>query len=143
MFVNFWIFYVATMSGHLMRILIWAVFKIIISHVCWVPSGKETFGQNTRFLPELRLIWLRQCSTNFFASRHPWHLKRTFATPFAIKIDESGAFNEYSKNLATPKKIHATPRLRNTGLRCHLTASKIEFFLFLCYLLAVKTASIV
>ena len=65
---------------------------------------------------------LVQCSAKIFAWRHPWHLKRTLATPSDIEIGKSGALNEYSRNLATPKKIHAipqgvtTPSLRNTGL---------------------------
>ena len=60
--------------------------------------------------------FIGQCSAKCFASRHPWRLKRTFATPSAIEIDKSGAFNEYSRNLATPKKNYATPSLRNTAI---------------------------
>ena len=45
-----------------------------------------------------------QCSTYFFVSRHPWFLKRTFVTPSSTGIDNFGAFLEYSRIRATPKK---------------------------------------
>ena len=57
------------------------------------------------------MFCLTQCSANFFASRHHCHLKRTFVTPSTTGIDESGAFNEYSRNLATPT-------LRNRRFMC-------------------------
>ena len=67
------------------------------------------------------MIWIGAVFRKLFCLATPltlksFKLKRTFATPSDIEIDKSGAFNEYSRNLATPKKIYATPSLRNTGL---------------------------
>ena len=45
-----------------------------------------------------------QCFANF-ASRHLLTLKTNFYWNC-----ESGALNEYSRNLATPKKVYATPK---------------------------------
>ena len=64
---------------------------------------------------------LKQCSANFFASRHPWHSKRTFVTP-STGIDKSGAFNEYSRHLTTLKTVYATPSLWITALKLYLFA---------------------
>ena len=64
---------------------------------------------------KFKLIWVSKIA-NFFASRHPWRLKRTYSTPSTIGVDKTGTFNEYSRDFATPKKIYATPSLRNTGL---------------------------
>ena len=39
------------------------------------------------------------------------------ATPSSTGIDKSGAFNEYSRSLATLKKVYATPSLLNTAVK--------------------------
>ena len=81
--------------------------KTLLNEKHYFIIGRATFIDTEAWWQVLHP--LSQCSVNFFASRHPWLLKWTFATPSAIEIDKSGAFNEYSRNLATPS-------LRNTAL---------------------------
>ena len=78
----------------------------------------------------LRTVWCLKLKVQWFflfvlsllviclsivVKRQYWDYLGQYSANF-FGIDKSGAFNEYLRNLATPKKVYATPSLRNTDL---------------------------
>ena len=101
--------------------------KIWFMNLIYIQSGFIHFKLDLGFLFSdsnffffLDSFHFRAVFRNLFCLATPLTLKTNFCDTFYYWVDESGAFNEYFRNLATPKRFTcrhlATPTLRNTAL---------------------------
>ena len=111
-------------------------FILIIDSKIWDFFCSKTFKVDNF------LLTIAQCSANFSVSRHPWHLKRTFATSSPTGIDKFGAFFcVFKKSRDTQKRLTDTLGCLDTYFVEHRYSS-ITYYLKKQVVLIIVTYSL-